>query len=278
MSLDFDFEKMEQLLICFYQISNVRYSLADVNNNLVCFSSDLSDFCARMNALPEGHARCKQCDADGIECVNKRKMGYYSYRCHAGLVETVIPVRQHGEIIAYIFFGQMAGCEDMEKQWKKTREDIEWFPNADSMRTPFFQLRQVNSDTIDGCARILEACSSYIWMEGVIRSGSMSDEQLLNHYITEHYSEALTLDTIAKALSMSKTKLCSIAAKQGTTVMNMVNTRRMEEAKRLFRHKNDRVAEVAYQVGVRDYNYFSKLFKAYTGKTPSAYRNQYRKQ
>lgn len=276
MGLDFDFEKMEQLLISFHRISNVRYSLADVNNNLVCFSSDPSEFCTRMNALPEGHARCINCDADAIACAKKSRDGYYSYRCHAGLLEAVIPVRQHGEVIAYIFFGQMAAPENMERQWEETRRAIDWFPDADSMREAFMKLQQVNPDMVDGCARILEACSSYIWMEGVIRSGAMSDEQQLNHYISEHYAEPLTLDSIAHALSMSKTKLCSIAAKQGTTVMAMINTRRMEEAKRLFRHRNDRVAEVACLVGVRDYNYFSKLFRAYTGKTPSAFRKQFR--
>jgi AraC-like DNA-binding protein len=276
MYLDFDFEKMERLLNSFYKISSVRYCLMDHCSNIMCVSSEHCSFCARMNATREGHARCEQCDADAVDRAKNTKSGHLIYRCHAGLIEAVIPVRQHGDILAYIMFGQMVDSQNLEEEWKRTRSLIDWMPDADSYRDAFMQVKRMDDKMIEGCADILEACSSYIWMDGMIKSAFMSDEQLLNHYIAEHYAEPLTLDSIAKALSMSKTKLCSVAAKQETTVMTMVNTRRMEEAKRMFRHRSDRVAEIAYLVGIRDYNYFTKLFKAYTGETPRAYQKRCR--
>lgn len=276
MYVDFDFEKMERLLNSFYKISSVRYCLMDTNSNIICVSSEHTSFCARMNACKEGHARCKQCDADAIDQVKQLKNGCLTYRCHAGLIEAAIPVRQHGDVLAYIMFGQMVNSNNPEEQWANTRALIDWMPEADNLKDDFMSIRRMDDHMIEGCAQILEACSSYIWMEGVIKSAFMSDEQLLNLYITEHYAEPLTLDSIAKALSMSKTKLCSVAAKQSTTVMTMVNARRMEEAKRMFRHRSDRVAEIAYLVGIRDYNYFTKLFKSYTGETPRAYQRRCR--
>ncbi len=274
MQLDFDFEKMKQLLTSFYKISGVRYSLLDMSGNVLCCSSDFSPFCSRMNADEEGHDRCRKCDAHAVAYSAHMTAPYYTYRCHAGLLETIIPVRQLGDTIACIIFGQFVDDGDMESQWLDTQKRIRFLPHPESLRDPFLALQQIGPETIQGCADILNACSSYICMEGVIRRSSMSDEQLLDGYIAAHYTEKLTLDGMARALSMSKTRLCSIAAGRGTTVMTMVNQKRMEEAKRLLRHVNDRVSEVAHQVGIHDYSYFTKLFTRYVGETPSAYQKR----
>lgn len=277
MQVDFDFEKMEQLLKSFYHISNVRYSLADTNNNLLCFSSEFSSFCSAMNGNEEGHCRCKQSDGDAIAHAAKMAEPYYTYRCHAGLLETIIPIRQHGDVIAYIMFGQMIESGDAEAQWQDTARRISWLVDWASYRNDFMKLQRLDRTTIQSCAEVLNACSSYICMEGLVRSASMSDEQQLHFFISHHYTEQLSLDKIAKALSMSKTKLCGVASRQGTTVMAMVNQKRMEEAKRFLRNRNDRISEISYLVGIRDYNYFTKLFKAYTGETPRAYQERFRK-
>ena len=48
--------------------------------------------------------------------------------------------------------------------------------------------------------------------------------------------------------------------------------RQMEEAKHLLLEGDRPVYEVAALVGVRDYNYFTKLFKAKCGATPTEFR------
>ena len=277
MYFGFDFDRMEDLLKSFFAISDVRYSLMDKNGNIMCVSSSQSPFCERMNALADGNSRCKQCDADAIARAISEGYDRLTYRCHAGLVETIIPIRQSGDVLGFIFFGQVVGQGEREQRWESTRQRIEWMPEPDAMREAFFRQRQMDDSMLEGCAKILSACSSYILMQGIIRTSAMTDEQLLNHYIEENYAEPQTLDDIASALSMSKTKLCGVAARQGSTVKTMLNNRRMEEAKRMLRHGNDRISEVAYLVGLRDYNYFTKQFKAYTGETPRAYQERHRR-
>ncbi len=275
MSFRFDFDRMEELLKSFFAISGVRYSLMDSDGNIICHSGSQSPFCARMNQNAEGHSRCEQCDADGVLRCGKGG-GYLTYRCHAGLLETILPICQDGETLGYIVFGQTLGAGDRAAQWRATREKISWMPNADEMEPLFFEQRQMDASVIGGCANILSACSSYISMQAVIRTASMTDEQLLARFIEENYGRPLLLGDIAEALSMSKTKLCGVAAKQGTTVKTMLNNRRMEEAKRMLRHGEDRIGEIADLVGLPDFNYFTKQFKAYTGETPRAYRERHR--
>ncbi len=272
MAVTFDFEKMKRLLSGFYKISGVRYSLADENNNLLVTSSDFSGFCGRINALPEGHTRCVDCDARALAHVSRCPSNTYTYRCHAGLTETVICVRAHGETVAYIFFGQMIDSSDVDARWEQTRRLLSWYPDADSLKDAFWHLRRVDRQLIDGCADIMLACSSYIWMEGVVNSGQMSDIQQLNAYLSEHYMEELSLDTIAKALSRSKTRLCQIASQNGTTVNTMLLGKRMAVGKSLLQNTRHSISEVSYLIGIRDYNYFTKLFKKAFGVTPTDYR------
>ena len=272
MAITFDFEKMARLLANFYDISGVRYSLADVDNNLLCSSNDFADFCNVMNGNPRGHARCKQCDRDAMQKITGGTGDYLTYRCHAGLLETVIPIRGRDGIIAFIMFGQMVDEREVDAQWRTTRAQIAWMDDADAMRPAFYRLERTNENTIRACAEILIACSSYLWMEGVIKSSPFSDPQRLAEYIDSHYAENPTLDETARALSVSKSKLCGVAAKMGTTVRAMLVERQMEEAKRLLMEDGRPVYEVAAMVGVRDYNYFTKLFKARCGATPTEFR------
>ena len=48
-------------------------------------------------------------------------------------------------------------------------------------------------------------------------------------------------------------------------------------AKRLLTRSNTPISAVAEAVGITDYNYFTKVFRSITGMTPSAYRNQNRR-
>ncbi len=272
MSIAFDFDKMARLLENFYAISGIRYSLVDHNNNLLCSSDAFSDFCVQMNALPEGHRRCKQCDAEAVAAVARSEGGYYTYRCHAGLMETIIPIRGDGETLAHIMFGQMIGQGEREEQWRDTRGLLSWHGKAEKFRAPFLALKQIDEDNIRACAELLMACSSYLWMECFLRGSAPSDYAQLAEYIEENYAANPSLGEIAKALSMSKTKLCAVAAKEGATVKGLLGARQMKAAKKLLAGTDLPISEVAALSGVRDYNYFSKRFKQEYGVTPRDYR------
>ena len=73
-------------------------------------------------------------------------------------------------------------------------------------------------------------------------------------------------------LNVSKTKLCSIAAESGTTVMRMLAEKRIAVARVLLITTDLSVSAVAERVGISDYNYFTKVFKSIQGSTPSRYR------
>ncbi len=272
MNVVFNFEKLEKLLGSFYEISGVRYSVMDSTCNVVCASSDRSEYCACINATPEGHARCVASDARAAKAATPQS-GLNVYHCHAGALDVVQPVVGEGQIVAYLLFGQMLHVdEDPEVQWLRARKTLSWYEDPDSLREPFLRLKRFDQKTIKACAAILRACSSYIWLEGVVKTASLTDIQRINAYIEANYTSRIMLDDMARALSVSKTKLCNAAAKQKTTITRMISDKRIAAAKGILESTDHSVAEVADMVGMGDYNYFIKLFKSFAGVTPRQYR------
>ena len=75
---------------------------------------------------------------------------------------------------------------------------------------------------------------------------------------------------------MTKTYLCSIFKKEtGKTINEYITETRMETAKLLLHQQDIRFYEISGMVGINDPNYFSTLFKKYTGLSPSEYQENY---
>lgn len=86
----------------------------------------------------------------------------------------------------------------------------------------------------------------------------------------------LRLATLAKQLNVHPNYLSSQFRKEcGCTLTDYVNQKRMEQAILLLKKSDKQVQTIASECGIHDTNYFIKLFKRYTGFTPSEYRKEY---
>lgn len=275
MGVTFDLSLIEHLLENFHKITGIRYSLADTNNNLLRYSNEFTEFCKFITSNKEGYARCKECDLQVLNHVKESNLSFFTYRCHLGLVETIIPIKVNGENIAYIFLGQLVGEEDIDKQWFATREFLtKWYENPDDLKEFFYRLPTLSEDKMMASIEVLIACTYYVFMEGVINNVPMTDFQKINIHIDENYDKKISLESIARSLAISKTKLCNIAYKQETSINEMIRTRRLKEAKSLLNNTHYSISEISLRIGIMDYNYFTKIFKTYCGVTPREYRNQ----
>ncbi|QNO14027.1 response regulator [Alkalicella caledoniensis] len=92
-------------------------------------------------------------------------------------------------------------------------------------------------------------------------------------YIDENYQHNLTLDDVAKEISMSYHHFSKFFKEStGKNFVDYITELRIEKAKMVLKDKNANVKEACYEVGYTDPNYFSKLFKKATGMTPTEYR------
>ena len=85
----------------------------------------------------------------------------------------------------------------------------------------------------------------------------------------------LSLKSIAKQLGVNPTYLSGLFRKEcNCTLTDYVNKKRVEHAVGLLDKTDKLVSVISYECGIQDTNYFIKLFKKYTGLTPTQYREQ----
>lgn len=126
MNVSFDFERLVPLLSSFYILTGIRADLYDHEFCPICVNEDQAvPFCARINACPEGYARCVRCDREAMSQAKSGKP--YFYRCHAGICEAILSIKEGAMPLAFLFCGQYLDDSDPEQQWERTRESLSWY-------------------------------------------------------------------------------------------------------------------------------------------------------
>ena len=98
-------------------------------------------------------------------------------------------------------------------------------------------------------------------------------------YIHHHYDCDIQVKEIAAAVSLHPGYLHRIfKAGMGCTMMDYLMRLRMEKARMLLEQTDIPVIDICSYVGVNSRQYFSTLFKRYTGVTPKAYRQSVMKE
>lgn len=96
-------------------------------------------------------------------------------------------------------------------------------------------------------------------------------------YIEEHYREDINLDDIARYVCVSKTYFSSMFKKEtGENFSLYLLDFRLEKACELLRQSEEKIYNIAYDVGFQSHNYFNNIFKERYGMTPKEYRKRFR--
>nr|WP_150275143.1 AraC family transcriptional regulator [Paenibacillus tepidiphilus] len=96
-------------------------------------------------------------------------------------------------------------------------------------------------------------------------------------YLQAHYTEKLTLGGLADTFYLSSTYLCRLFKQStGFTIIEYLNTIRVQEAQRRLRETDDKVTAIAEETGFDSIAHFGRVFKAITRRSPLQYRKQNR--
>ncbi|MEK0307124.1 helix-turn-helix transcriptional regulator [Bifidobacterium favimelis] len=99
----------------------------------------------------------------------------------------------------------------------------------------------------------------------------------LQAYVDDHLGGDLSLDRVARACYVGRTRLCStFRARTGTTFAAYVRRRRMEEACHLLSRTNEDVGQVGRRVGYPQPGTFSTAFARELGSSPIRWRSDHR--
>ncbi len=136
---------------------------------------------------------------------------------------------------------------------------------------------------------MLEQCESLMDLNGLLEEIALDIAKRINNYnrrtinstlqkaldyISSKYSEPITLNEVAEHTYVSIYYLSRMFTKElGKNYVDYLNEIRIEKAKEYLRDSCYKTYEIAELVGIKDAHYFSKLFKKYTGVTPSEYKS-----
>jgi len=134
--------------------------------------------------------------------------------------------------------------------------------------------------------RAMEAYTSRLWELNQIGSeltdagaSAQLPSRILHHIDTHYADETMDLQSLAVLFSVSKSSLSRMIRQYtGKSFPTYLTDLRMKQAEHLLSDSRGRmVYEVAGMVGYSSQHYFCKVFKEYTGFSPSEYRERTRR-
>ncbi len=268
MKIQYDMEKLNQMIEDFYQITGISINLLDREYKGVTDQVLVrKPFCRLLQSC--WNHRCNEYDKKILkECANTRKPVIHI--CYAGLLDAALPVVVKGEIVGYIIMGQVRKVEDFSVIAKQLPQEL-----IPQLRESYTQLPLYSLEQMESATRIVGAMITRIIEEEMILITSEELATLAGEYIAEHLNEPLTIEGLCRIFFVSKNRLYQCFHQYyNNTVSGYITQKRMEKAMELLRKNKDAIEMIAEKVGYGDSSYFYKVFKKVTGRTPVAYRKE----
>ncbi len=102
-----------------------------------------------------------------------------------------------------------------------------------------------------------------------------SEEYLkkINQFIKANYNRDISLEDASNHVGITKQYICNLYKKIfNTSFIEYLNSYRVEKAKQLLKNQDNKIKDIYSEIGFNSSSYFIKVFKLYTGLTPSQYQ------
>lgn len=270
-----DNKELFNLMQSFYTLTGILIALFDEKHNLIVqYPEKGCSFCHFMRQNPEFDKKCLQSDSVAFKTCKKTNT-LTVYRCHAGLIEATAPIVADGIITGYIMFGQITDTKDKNEFLDTITHLCSAHAEPDDIRHYAKSIKYKNAKQIVSAGKILEACTGYIQLKGMVRPSEHELLKQINDYINDHLNEPITVACLCSYFNISRTSLYE-ATNQHTNggIGRYIREKRLEAAKKLLKITDLSVAEISDKVGFSDYNYFSRVFKQHYNISPKKFRGK----
>jgi AraC-like DNA-binding protein len=203
--------------------------------------------------------------------------------CRAGLCDTAVPVRMGDQLIGFLTTGQVFNKKPTEARFNRAAKLFaEWGVQADAgnLRDAYFNTRVLSPQEHESVVKLLAIFAEHLSMTSnqIVVQEQNAEMPIITRakqFITDHQTEELSLDQVAKSVNTSKFYFCKIFKKAtGINFTDYLSRVRTERAKNLLLNPNLRVSEIAYEVGFQSLTHFNRVFKRILGRSPTDYREQ----
>jgi AraC-like DNA-binding protein len=237
-------------------------------------------FCALMSHKSRACAACLQTQQHLSEiAINEPR----TVTCALGLSDTAVPVRLGEQVVGFLQTGQVFRKRPSTSQFDRSlRLCREWGIETDqeTLRQAYFATPVVPTKRYESTVSLLNLFAQHLSIvtnQVVVRQNHSEPPMISNarKFITEHYTEDLSLGQVAKAVNASPFYFCKMFKKiTGINFTDFLSRVRIEHAKNLLLNQNLRVSEIAFEVGFQSLTHFNRVFKRIIGQSPSEYRSR----
>ena len=186
MLTNFNMEKLEQLLDDFHRLTGFTISIWDAEFNQLSFRpKTMCRFCRMIKASPEGNRRCFV--SDRALCMECGQLGSpVTHYCHAGLVDTAVPIQFQNTVLGYMIFGQITDRNQTVSTDFLVKLAGELTLDAEPLIEAYTSTETFDQDKIAAAANILKLSTRYLWLSEYIRIGYGTQAEQINDYIHAH--------------------------------------------------------------------------------------------
>ena len=247
MVINYDVEAITEFLNHFHKLTNLTISFWDNNMNQLIFQpAVMPEFCRMIKSSREGNRRC--CVSDEALCSRcKDTLVPETHICHAGLVDTGIPILFDDKLFGFVMFGQVkdagqvrdAGLQEDAGLQKDSYEEIrklckELKLPAEELHQAYEGLDSFDMDKVNSAAKILNAAMYHLYTTACRFSESELVEKIVE-WIEENLTSDISISMICCEFDISKNKLYALwRNKFQITVGDYILEKRMKKAKDLL--------------------------------------------
>ncbi len=261
-----------KLLKDFHNVSGLRVSIhsPDLKEKFAYPQSALP-FCSLLQQNQKAKDRCVFGDFNALEKAKSSKKPYV-YECHCGLWEAVVPIYHFDILAGYLMVGQVAQkkpnvYENIKKNCKL------YFSDYDALQKAVENISVVEHEKCESFLSLMVVLAQYIAGESLILPEKNDLAIKTMAYISEHYSEDLSLVSLCEKMNCSKSTLMkAFRERYQKSVGDAIHEVRLQNAVKFLSSNDASIKSIAIACGFFDQNYFAKVFKAQFGVSPTQYR------
>ncbi|OGV63424.1 MAG: hypothetical protein A3K19_30755 [Lentisphaerae bacterium RIFOXYB12_FULL_65_16] len=230
-------------------------------------------FCMAVKASAAGRRLCGQSDYYRANDRGRREKRPFLKPCHAGVWEMAVPILRGGQILGSIFCGPV-------RRASRLPSGLRVVGGVGASLEALYRLRpQLGERPLRELGRLLQAVIP-VMLENALtlvsaRRDSITDRIL--DWVAANYRGRGTVADLAPHLHLSPSRTAHVVRERtGMSLGHLVLAARMNEARNLLRFTDDRITDIATQVGFVDSNHFSRVFARHEGMPARAFRKRVR--
>lgn len=192
------------------------------------------------------------------------------YRCHAGLMEAIMPIYSDGHLLGFVAIGQFRSNEeipeDIAQKWACKH-------GSNEIEQAYACLPCVPQEQIDHILGLFSVLVEYIVSQRMVGlSGSQLLQEIMT-YMESNVHRDISLAEVADAVGKSTSTVSHLFTHKLNRSFKQVLTQiRLDKAEELMSaDPNIKLKDIAAKVGYADGLYFSRIYRKSRGSPPSRF-------